>query len=895
MNNIIPKTISKTRLEFYKGFGIVEALVIGGWIVLSGLFIWGLPIGKYSKILAIVLTTMVAIPLILPVMPGVKGWYAIVLAFKYFAQPKKYRYQTRNDTSLLVPYAKIVNDNYLKTHKLQGKHQYLASIAVQGFNISLLSVEQQALKIQELHDLFKYYDFPLTFMKIDLPPTNQQTIAYYQQQLTKCHQLYQNQQISNAKWQILTDQITDYIKTLQQTTVQDNGVLPTQKQWYCFVYAKTIKQLEERINDMQTKFDLNNFTNQVLTGYELVKTLRLMWNPYEQPLSQTHYQQNQANISKLLAFNNFQLKKHYFKANNIYYNVTNIYDYPLTPNNGWGANLANNEQTVVYNIWPINRINMRKNLNKAINNAHTKNIMNRNNVDKSAFSYEIQAYEALNDCINGANEVIKNVNISFLSYGTTYPLLKESQARLTKNLKELDIKINPLRYRQLLGYSTMLPKLSDPLMHHYGREIPAGTLASAWPMINSGLNDHQGLYLGTNNTGDNIIFDQFCLNDKRKNHNQIIIGTSGSGKSFFTKKEIVFHLNMGRVVITIDPEREYQNLCHQYDGQWVDTSDATSGRINPLQVLDNNFKSELEKDNNNISEFDKTNDEINEAPISNHLRLLTQWFKTLYHDLTNRELRLLIQEIQKTYQKFDITNKTNISKLTAASFPIMSDLHDTICATLNQNPSATLTEIKEMISYDFLGDGQYSTLWNGHTTLAINNQLIVYDVLNLFDEGAHVIAAQLYLVLAFIKGEVKRNRFNNCEQEMVIVVDEAHLAIDKDNPAALNFMYQMVKRIRKYHGAMIITTQNLNDFTGTEDIKKKTTAIINNTQYTFIFNLAPQDLMTVTQLYRAYGGLSAQENDYIARAKKGECLFIVSGYERHCIQIQATTKEQEGF
>jgi len=150
------------------------------------------------------------------------------------------------------------------------------------------------------------------------------------------------------------------------------------------------------------------------------------------------------------------------------------------------------------------------------------------------------------------------------------------------------------------------------------------------------------------------------------------------------------------------------------------------------------------------------------------------------------------------------------------------------------------------------------------------------------------------LVLAVIKAEVKNNRFQN-KNEIVIIVDEAHLAIDKDNPAALNFMFQMVKRIRKYHGAIIITTQNLNDFMGTDDIKKKTTAMINNTQYSLILNLAPQDLKDVAALYRSYGGLTETEQDYIARAGKGQALFVVSGYERHCINIEATSKEQEAF
>lgn len=224
-----------------------------------------------------------------------------------------------------------------------------------------------------------------------------------------------------------------------------------------------------------------------------------------------------------------------------------------------------------------------------------------------------------------------------------------------------------------------------------------------------------------------------------------------------------------------------------YKGQWIDTGNATIGRINPLQVLDNNFK---ELDEATTENFD----EINEAPVSNHLRTLTQWFRTLYHDLKERELRVLINEIQKTYTKFQITNATDISKFKTGQFPTFQNLYETICHSYQEKPNKTLNEIKEMINFDFLGDGQYSKLWNGHTTLAINNQFVVYDVWTLFDQDIpKITAAQLYLVLAFIKGEVKRNRFKK-DKELIIVIDEVHLAIDKDNPVAFNFMYQMVKR-----------------------------------------------------------------------------------------------------
>ncbi|MGL5268345.1 MAG: Mbov_0397 family ICE element conjugal transfer ATPase, partial [Spiroplasma sp.] len=596
----------------------------------------------------------------------------------------------------------------------------------------------------------------------------------------------------------------------------------------------------------------------------------------------------------LLAFEEFQLHKTFFSCNNLYYAINGIYDYPLLVSDLWGAALACNEQTMIWNINPVDHQQMKISLNKAINNAYTKQFMTKSHINRSENNYEIEAYQQLVENINGASEIIKNVNILFLSYGTDVRILKQSQTRLKKSLQELDMKINSLIYRQLETYNAFLPKNYDPLMMKFGREIPCATIAAAFPFMSGGLNDEKGMYLGQTNIGDTILFDPFKLNSSRKNHNQIIIGTSGSGKSFTTKKMIAFHLNIGRTVIVIDPEREYQTLTKYYYGQWIDTGDASLGRINPLQVLDNNFKE--------LSEFKETNrsiegqmDEQNAAPVSNHLRLLTQWFKTLYLDFNDREFNLLVKYLKKLYREWKITNQTDINKLDRNQFPTMTDFYHLLFKENESNSSLLLKEFLDIIATDFLNDGKYEKLWNGHTTLNFNNQFIVYDVLTLFEQDEpKVTAAQLHLVLAVVKAEVKRNRFKT-NNEIVIIVDEAHLAIDKDNPAALNFMYQMVKRIRKYHGAIVITTQNLNDFTGSEEIKKKTTAMINNTQYSLILNLAPQDLKDIADLYHSYGGLTAAEKDYIARAGKGQALFVVSGYERHCINIEANKKEQEGF
>lgn len=895
MKNLIPKSINKSKLTIWRGVGLVDILIIIGWFALSGMFVFGLPIKDWQKILAVFLLALFAVPLIIPVQPGVKGWNALILAFRHWSMAKTYKKDTRNDTSLLVPYDKIVGENFIKTQKLNGKTNLVGCLSVSGFDITLLNPDEQELRLKDLQDALKFSNFPITILKLEKPLEFGKTVKYYKKQLTKLNQDYQNQELGEEAFLARKNQLKALIKNLEKDLITTSEGIRTKKYFYLFVYGKNEEQLLENMTLLETKLVNGNFICEWVNNFEMVQALYLVWNPYAKLLTINEFEKHKNNLSELLRFDEFQLHKTSFTANKIHYAINAVYDYPLLISDLWGAVLACNEQTMIWNINPVNHQQMKVSLNKAINNAFTKQFMTKSHINRSENNYEIEAYQQLIEDINGASEIIKNVNILFLSYGTDFKTLKQAQARLKKALQEMDMKINPLSYRQLEAFNGFLPKNYDPLIMKIGREMPCATIAAAFPFMSGGLSDERGMYLGQSNIADSILFDPFKLDSKRKNHNQIIIGTSGAGKSFTTKKMIAFHLNMGRNVIVIDPEREYQKLANYYCGQWIDTGDASSGRINPLQVLDNNFKDLSEFKNRNENNIEAIMDEQNSAPVSNHLRLLTQWFKTLYPDFNDREFNLLIRCLKKMYQKWNITNETDVTQLKNTEFPTMADFYQILLTEYQANADVLLKEFIDIIAADFLADGKYEKLWNGHTTLTFNNQFVVYDVLTLFEQDeSKVTAAQLHLVLAVVKAEVKHNRFR-ANNEVVIVIDEAHLAIDKDNPAALNFMYQMVKRIRKYQGSIIITTQNLNDFTGTEDIKKKTTAMINNTQYSLILNLAPQDLKDVAELYRSYGGLTATERDYIARANKGQALFVISGYERHCINIEATKREQETF
>ena len=109
-------------------------------------------------------------------------------------------------------------------------------------------------------------------------------------------------------------------------------------------------------------------------------------------------------------------------------------------------------------------------------------------------------------------------------------------------------------------------------------------------------------------------------------------------------------------------------------------------------------------------------------------------------------------------------------------------------------------------------------------------------------------------------------------------------------------LFRSVKRIRKRNGGIIIISQNPDDFVSNENVAKKTKAILNNTQYSFFFNLSPNNVKDVTKMYKSYGsGISEDERLFIAKAKRGQALFFVSGFDRHKIDVFVSKEEIKNF
>ena len=111
--------------------------------------------------------------------------------------------------------------------------------------------------------------------------------------------------------------------------------------------------------------------------------------------------------------------------------------------------------------------------------------------------------------------------------------------------------------------------------------------------------------------------------------------------------------------------------------------------------------------------------------------------------------------------------------------------------------------------------------------------------------------------------------------------------IDEKKPVALDFMFQLAKRIRKYNGMQIIITQNIRDFMGSEDMIRQSSAIIAASQYSLIFSLAPNDVTELVKLYKNAGEINETEQDRIATAGTGDGFLIYGPMNRTQIHIYA--------
>lgn len=881
VKNLIPKSLAKQKGIFYKSITWKDIIVFLIILAIScgisfGLIFW-------SWIIRIIVALCISILLSLLMLPTshkndcrlYELWFYKI---RYLISPKIY---TNNLTQDLCPYDKVKDDTLFSKIPKDGPATYIKVIRIKGLDISSMDDMEAKIKLDTFHNILITQKKKFSIAKINTKYTASANLNFWEKQKDINKELYDYCEISQKTYETCKDQINNQINILSNVS-NELKADPYQSNFYFILYDNNIDELNKRIDEIIFDFNQIGLTANELDYYQTINVIKNFYNPLDNNFQNKTIDENKQKISELFNFEKINFKKNHIEINdNLLLSFMAISDYPFQIDNYWLSFVfLSTNANIIMNAKQIEQSTALSLINKAIVNSASNEFIEKKQVQKYQYRHINDGFKKMAQAITRNAEVVFNTNIMLLNYDVDIKSLIKNNHKIIKTLGQKQIKVNQLKYRQFEALNSFLPKLHDDLIKYTGREIPSSTIANGYPFISNVLSDNNGMILGLDWLKKPIMFNPFILDNHRKNHNMMILGSPGSGKSYLVKKIINWNASTNKRVIILDVEREYKQITNAYDGDWINIGTGTSNNcINPLEVIIS--------DDLNASEL-----------ISNHLLFLETFYQILLPDLDAMKLRYLLTVTKELYYHFKI-DKKDVNKWKPTDFPTFSDLYKFVLSNNNKvKKSYEINDVNivhEIIRTDFIMGGKLGWLYDKHSNINITKNVVCFDLNSLFEKNNYKLTqAQLFLALSYIQKEIKDNTYN--DPSITIFIDEAHVLIDENNPIGLDFIYQMVKRIRKRNGGITIISQNPDDFVANENVAKKTQAIINNTQYSFFFNLSPNNVKDVASMYSNYGsGLTEDEKLFIAKAKRGQALFFASGFDRYKIDIFVSNEEAKNF
>lgn len=508
--------------------------------------------------------------------------------------------------------------------------------------------------------------------------------------------------------------------------------------------------------------------------------------------------------------------------------------------------------------------------------------------DATELDIKKENYQLLMNDIKSGDEKIKEISLILLVTGDRKE--REDTIRdLKKIAKKNHIKLDLPRLRQLETWQSF--DVTTTSLKDYSNYFPTITLGAGFPFTKANFIDPTGYMLGVDiHTSLPVFFDPFILNNKRTSHNLAIVSSTGGGKSFTMKKIIVNEFARGTKIFIFDAENEYEKLVKANDGEYIDLYSKKGGMINPLQIR-------------YIPSDEDQETKETDCPLAKHLGFLEAFFKSAFDNINEKELVMLLAILESLYNKQGIYKNTSINTLqtlNANDYPIFTDLYNYLPEykkSLESEEKIRIVDQLEILLSRFL-TGTDSYLFNSHTSIDLNNDLIAFNLQELLYSGnQRIINTQILNLLTYLNNSIVANKIINEKREssdkqhISIIVDEFHLYIDENNNEVIKNFGQLARRCRKYNTNLILSSQCISDFLGNASVLRHATAIFNNCQYTMVGMLKEDDLKAYLELFKN-NPLTDTQIDFLLGAKRGEFLLSIDNKTRIGIKIEATATER---
>lgn len=332
-----------------------------------------------------------------------------------------------------------------------------------------------------------------------------------------------------------------------------------------------------------------------------------------------------------------------------------------------------------------------------------------------------------------------------------------------------------------------------------------------------------GIYYGVNDMSGNLIVG---LRTELMNGNAMILATSGSGKSMFTKQEIMelfLRFPKARFYL-VDPENEYRPLVEELGGIVVDISVESRTYLNPLE-----YKPEPGSDTL-----------PNEAKVEFILSLCEQIMGKNNGYIGDKSI--IDNSLRNIYAPYVKSNYEG-------DCPTLHDLWK----DLKEQPLERAKEIA--LALEVYVNGSLSMFANP-TNVDMTNRLICFNIQSL---GGQLKAVAMLYMLEFINTRVMTTERSSSTCATWVYFDEIYLLLQ--NELSAQFLFTSWKRFRKYNAFATGITQNI------EDCLSNSTAyaMLANSEFVCMLRQT-KDIDHVVELY----GLSDIQRNYLLKARPGQ-------------------------
>ncbi|MBR2894077.1 MAG: type VI secretion protein [Oscillospiraceae bacterium] len=569
----------------------------------------------------------------------------------------------------------------------------------------------------------------------------------------------------------------------------------------------------------------------------------------------------------------------YFICGNTYRCVWALREYPTTTE----------EQALLRHLGQLNGVTLHiytRQVTPTEERVILQNAANKNRMNRSSSNDMRQVVTAENnlqdvsDVITGIQrnrEPLLHCAVFIELAASDLDALKLLQTDVLTDLTRSKLNVDRLLLRQQDGFLSSQPAGHNTFAARFERVLSASSVANLYPFNYSGKTDPNGFYIGKDKYGSNVLVDFDQRDEDKTSANILILGNSGQGKSYLMKLLILNVLESGKSVITLDVEHEQQEMCEAVGGCFVDLM-AGHYRINPLEP-------KCWDDSGSPDATDAPESFRKSTRLAQHISFLKDFFRS-YKDFSDAHIDTIEIMVSKLYAKWGISDYVNFAHRRAEEYPILSDLYDLIEGEYKSyDATKQLLYTETMLQEILLGlhsmcKGADSQFFNGHTNIT-SSRFLVFGVKGMINAAKNVRNAMLFNILSYLSDRLLT------AGNTVAALDELYIWLN--NPTAIEYIRNSLKRVRKKESAMILASQNLEDF-NQEKVREMTKPLFSIPPHQFLFNAGSIDKKSYMDMLQ----LEEAEYNLIRFPQRGICLYKC-GNERYLLEVHAPPYKEKLF